>query len=472
MPTPPLIRPSTLENHNDNNTMNETDNTNENQNTFLTNLSEHVTIMVSAALKAEGKKIIYSILNPDTNDDVDQSIDSQNVNSAEADKVPDLVKSLKEFSGQPEEFNSWKKSVERILHVYGHTRGTPRYYAILSVIRNKIVGHADIALESYNTPLNWDSILKCLNMHYADKRDLGTLEYQLTTLIQGHNTIPDFYQMVYQHLSLILNKLSSSEMGQESLRNMTKAYREKALDTFVRGLKGDLPRLLSIREPVDLPQALHLCLKLENVDYRQRHALNHGSSRNNTPPIPARRTNYSYLQPAPIPTPRKHFYPELIPNPQYQKEWYPKPIISTNQYGNNQSRQQHNLFRSPQYNIPYRQNHNNNLYSLPPKPLPKPEPMDIDSSTRTKAVNYMNRPQAGQSTPKRPYSNQVHQPNKTQRIFHTEQQDNNDNITEQQHHDETEDNKDLDQNLSEYIDLYDDPQYDQPEQIDDIYFLG
>jgi len=33
-------------------------------------------------------------------------------------------------------------------------------------------------------------------------------------------------------------------MGQESIDLFAKSYRDKALDTFFRGLKGDLPRLL------------------------------------------------------------------------------------------------------------------------------------------------------------------------------------------------------------------------------------
>ena len=68
-------------------------------------------------------------------------------------------------------------------YIYEHTKGTPKYYGILNTIRNKIVGEADIALESYNTPLDWTAISKCLSLHNADKRDLATLEYEMTSLI-------------------------------------------------------------------------------------------------------------------------------------------------------------------------------------------------------------------------------------------------------------------------------------------------
>lgn len=34
---------------------------------------------------------------------------------------------------------------------------------------------------------------------------------------------------------------------------MTKMYRHKTLDTFVRGLRDDLSRLLGMKQPTDLP---------------------------------------------------------------------------------------------------------------------------------------------------------------------------------------------------------------------------
>lgn len=259
----------------------------------LQTMTEQITQIVTDVLRREGRQVINSLLNPgvDINNDVDQTIDpAQAANLTEMDRVPDVVKCLREFSGQPGEFSSWKKSVDRILGAYEHLKGTPKYYGILNVIRNKITGYADIALESYNTPLNWAKISKCLMLHYADKRDLGTLEYQMTTLVQGNRSIPEFYQAVYQHLSLILNKLSCMDISNDSLSNLTQVYRDKALDTFVRGLRGDLPKLLSIREPIDLPQALHLCLKLENVDFRVQYAHNQGNMRRTLltgpPPVP------------------------------------------------------------------------------------------------------------------------------------------------------------------------------------------
>lgn len=337
------------------------------------------------------------------------------------DKIPDIVKTIRNFSGQPGEFGSWKKSVDRILKIYEHMKGTPKYYSILTAIRNKITGNADISLESNNTPLKWEQISKCLVLHYADKRDIGTLEYQMTTLIQKNLSILEFYQKVYHHLSLILNKLSSMEMSEESLHVLTQTYRDKALDTFIRGLKGDLPRLLSMREPGDLPEALHLCLKLENVDYRIQHS--HGNFKRTTqdsPPIPQKR-DYYYQQNR-FQNNLSNFYPELLRNTQIP----PRPNFSNfskplqNPYLYQGYRQYNNPFQ-PQKNQFYNQNQhykhqqNNNT----------PQPMEIDQSIRSRAVNYQNRPRIQHLANKRPASQQIYQDNKFQRVNYREQSDNN-----------------------------------------------
>ena len=85
----------------------------------------------------------------------DQGIDDRYANNlGDLDKIPDVVKCLRGFEGNPGEFIWWQNSVERVLSIYDKSKGTPKYYGIINVIGNKIKGKADMALESYNTPLD------------------------------------------------------------------------------------------------------------------------------------------------------------------------------------------------------------------------------------------------------------------------------------------------------------------------------
>lgn len=412
--TPPIIRPPVLN----------VDNTVHNpqpssQPVATPGLETLITNIVNRVCANECRNLVQSIIDPDTSFQrgVDQTIDDQHrANLSDLDKVPDVVRSLREFSGTPGEFSSWRKSVERILNIYDQCKGTPKYFGILNTIRNKIVGNADAILESYNTPLNWECISKCLTLHYADRRDLGTLEYQMTTLVQGNNTVENYYQSVYNHLSLIQNKIASMNLPSEALYHLTSSYREKALDTFIRGLRGDLPRLLGIREPADLPTALNLCLKLENQQFRANYAYhNNGQVRKpqTAPPLPPRK-NYNQA-----------FYPQLAHLPQLP----PRSPPTRPQY-NPFQRSQQPPFQSnnqPNYRSHYQSNPYNSYQNqqspnpLGPKPAPRPEPMET-TTIRTNNVNYMNRPQLKNwpPAPKRPMdaSRQFVPPTKLQRNFH------------------------------------------------------
>lgn len=428
----------------------------------MRDLEVEIRRIVSETMQEQARGIVQNIINPAVQNEQDQIIEPQHrAQLGELDRVPDVVRCLREFSGQPGEFSSWRKSVERILDIYKNLRGTAKYFGILSVVRNKIVGHADAILESYNTPLNWESISRCLTLHYADKRDVSTLEYQLTSLIQGTESVQEFYQKVYNHLSLILNKISCMDIGQESLHLLTQTYRDKALDTFIRGLKGDLPRLLAMKEPTDLPKALHLCLKLENQNYRTNYAQNI-KSKQNFRPVPPRNNH--------VVTPNR-FYPELAhipPPPRPQRpsdQFHRQQPVQT--YRNNNYQNQGAYPKYTQYNNP------------PPRPFVQkpPEPMDIDQSIRTHNINYMNKPVNNGLYGKRPPP-QHPEARKQARNFHLQAEANN--ATEKQDIDDIDrylnqvqvEDEAYEQTLYDYMDgeRYEKTNYN-PDNIDEIHFL-
>lgn len=405
----------------------------------------------------------------DPNSDVggeDQGIEERFRNNlGDLDKVPDVVRSLREFSGNPSEYSSWKKSIDRILAIYESMKGTPKYFAILNTIRNKIVGAADAALESYNTPLNWECIAKCLSMHYADKRDLTTLEYQMSTLVQGNNKIQDFYQEVYSYLSLITNKLSCMDIGREARDLLAQTYRDKALDVFIRGLKGNLSIHLGMKEPKDLPQALHLCLKMENQFVRSQFVNSNKSNNTRTLTQPPSRVQYSHQD-----RNQRNFYPQLAHMPQISNHQQFRPAFPMRNFNN--------------YNqVPQVQKYSNQNFGPPKpntsKPQPRPEPMDVDSSVRSRAVNYINRPVPNNNFfGKRPIadSEQFRNPPKIQRNFHLQTQGNS-NFNDQyyeEHLSNYENEEELpafDEYLQNQPDTPEDQNQSETQELVDIHFL-
>lgn len=351
-------------------------------------------------------QLVKDVLNP--NKDFagfhDQSIREEFQDKlGDLDKLPDVVWILRDFSGSKSEFNSWKKSVERVLKLYEKQTGSPKFYGILLAIRNKIVGEADAVLESYNTPLDWKAISKCLTANYADKRDLKTLEYQLYSLSQGNQSVQEFYQVVYHQLSLILNQIGSLDASQETIQALTALYRDKALDTFVRGLNGNLSQLLAIKEPYDLGHALHLRSLLENQKTRNHQAPREAYTRQQ-PQIPPRR-NFAQTRPT---VTRQNFQPNLYyqSNPQVSSPFQRNPVGPSLPWS-----------QQPPMRTQYFSPQGQNGSTPPPRPQPKPVPMEVDSSVRSRNVNYMNRPNF-EPAGKRPLSmGTVPHPNKMQRQF-------------------------------------------------------
>lgn len=126
-------------------------------------------------------------------------------------------------------------------------------------MRQKIRGTAN-AIITYNIfHDDWIAIKKCLLLHYADKRDMRTLEHQLSNLRQSQSSIDDFYASVNHQFSLIINKLKTESYLAETPGVLVETYRNRALDVFVRGLNGELSKLLMIQKPSTLPEEYTLC---------------------------------------------------------------------------------------------------------------------------------------------------------------------------------------------------------------------
>lgn len=221
-----------------------------------------------------------------------------------------------------------------------------------------------------------------------------------------------------------MDKVACLDISEESIRAMTNSYREKALDTFIRGLNGDLPRLLSIREPATLPQALHLCQKLENMTFRLNYA--QGINRNNVGSSlqkPSQQVTHFkghgfYPELAHIPpTPHRSYGPNQHYNQAYNRPRFfpPNRTIQPNYNRFNYNPTNHNrLGNNPLFGRNSNTFNNQNISS------PRPVPMEIDSSSQFRHNNYRTDPAPNYSNKRPLHSQNSHPPNKMQRNFYME----------------------------------------------------
>lgn len=319
----------------------------------------------------------------------------------EISKLPDAVKELQSFDGNPTRYLSWINNVENILKDYEIVKHKPIYRAILRSIRQKIRGSADTALISYNIySEDWTQIKRCLSLHYADKRDVRTLEHQLSRMVQKNMNADEFYANVNHQLSLIINKIKTEDYSQETVNVLVESYRNRALDVFIRGLNGDLSKMLMIQKPQTLPEAYASCLEVQNLNFRNMQI--HPRNILNTVTAPA---NQSFTKREQTRLPNFSTQQRIqYQQNQFQPKWTPQTMPQQN------IPQQIWL---PQANMPQNR--------PPPLPQKPPVPMDIDRSVQTRQVNYMNRPaiEAGMSRISEPGNF----PRKPQRLFNIITQD-------------------------------------------------
>lgn len=329
-------------------------------------------------------------------------------------KVPDFVRDIKHFSGDPTKLVDWIADVEAIFRTYRENGATAAQQNILErTVRRKIEGEAADILNSNNIASNWSEIKNALILYYKDQRDIKTLDYQLTSIRKSASeNLNTYYSRVNELLSLIIAQIRTDDTMRLSASAHINYFREKALDAFIRGLEKPLNILLKSSNPATLSQAYNFCIEYHNLDIRSAPFRNELSGQ-------------------PVPKPRA--LPEIPPKVQIQpKLFFPPPIPprrqSMNPFQNNfqhtqgfpaQNQLRNNPFGSHPQNNPFRQNpFQNNRQNNPFGQNPfrqntfqnnasnRPEPMEVDPSQQTRALNYGNRPMMNLKRPHPPSTQQ------------------------------------------------------------------
>lgn len=276
-------------------------------------------------------------------------------------RVPDFVKDLRTFSGRPTELMSWVADVESIFILCGRcgiANGSLQLDLIEKTIRRKIVGEAADVLNANNILSSWADIKNTLILYYSDKRELKTLDFELSSIKKGSSeSLSSYYGRVTELLSSIIAQIQTQEKYRLNATVHVDYFREKALDAFIRGLEKPLSVLLKTADPKSLAKAYQFCMEYHNLDIRSN--------------------NIKVEQNRPLPTPRPR---ELLNIPIRQPPIPPRIAPR---------------FQPPPMPLPRRQQYfTPNLPSNEPSTsrFPPPTPMEVDRSIRSHQINYGNRP--------------------------------------------------------------------------------
>lgn len=260
-------------------------------------------------------------------------------------------RSIPEFSGNKNQYRSWRNQVTRRMKMIEDFKNHPKYEAALGIIRAKITGAASDVITNNKTAYNIDAFIARLDSTYADQRPLYIIEAEMASIRQSNKTLQEYFDEINQALNLIISKITLSYKTLNEQKPLIFEAQQKAIRTFIIGLRSQTARnILYGQRPKTLAEALTTA---QTVFYDNQ---------------------YLHLDQPPR---------------QDQKMQQRKPPQGN--FGNNQPRAQ------PQGNFgnkPFFQNNpakfNLNLNCNQPPAQRNPEPMDVDRSNQIKQWNKTN----------------------------------------------------------------------------------
>lgn len=261
-----------------------------------------------------------------------------------------------EYLGMVPEFNGEAELLPRFLSV-GEKLVTKFYNAadptdfqneyLMSSLLAKIKGEAAVNISS-SLINNWQDLKSALLNAYADKRDVYTLNIEMSELKQGNETPFDFYNKVQQILNLQISYISTHFIAGE-VPILSQFSRNLALRVLLRGLKDPIGALMRTKNPPDLNSALNMLTNDFQIEAAQQ-------QRTQKPLKP----NFQSRQ--------KYFQPLQLTN-----------YAHNTQFSGRQSQPNFSGNYGPKTNNVFRPNQN--------KTLPKPTPMSISTRNTYRPQN-------------------------------------------------------------------------------------
>lgn len=166
---------------------------------------------------------------------------------------------IPEFRGERELLPRFIEVCEKIVVKFYNVRDESDFQNeyLMSSILAKIKGDAAINIASCIIT-NWKTLKDALLNTYADKRDMYTLNLEMSELKQLHNeSVFDFYNKLQHKLNLVVSYISTHGSKEQS-EILCEYFRNFSLRVLLKGLKEPIGQLMRAKNPADLNSALNM----------------------------------------------------------------------------------------------------------------------------------------------------------------------------------------------------------------------
>lgn len=159
--------------------------------------------------------------------------------SVENLKVPDVIRDIPYFDGNPNLLHDFINRVDYIMQFMPIKSNDPQNFVNLNAIRSKIIGSASEFLSQQGCKIDWAPIKTHLLNRYADARDENALMKELFNFKQNSSSLQDYYFKINEILAKLINCLNN-ETDELSKITKRKIFQKSCLNVFIRGLYGAL----------------------------------------------------------------------------------------------------------------------------------------------------------------------------------------------------------------------------------------
>jgi hypothetical protein len=184
-------------------------------------------------------------------------------------KVPDGIKFISTYDGDPKTLHQWISTMENVFApMHGIQELEPYLPGWLQIVRNKIIGPANDALIARNLPLTIRNIKTVLVEYFGDQRDIASLAQAIPYLRQKNKTVTEFYHECNQLTADINSKLNFTNEFVGHVPAVMQFVNIMIRNAYVDGLNGDARKHVRSYRPDTLVEAFRAAKDLELADMR------------------------------------------------------------------------------------------------------------------------------------------------------------------------------------------------------------
>ncbi|KAL0839869.1 hypothetical protein ABMA28_016493 [Loxostege sticticalis] len=186
----------------------------------------------------------------------------------------EFAKIIPLFDGNYRQLNLFIRKCEYILSLYQGGNEQMRYN--MHVLTSRLTGDAAALVSEREDLETWDQLKTILTQHFGDPRSEECIAIKLETIkINPNERYLHFCNRIQSIRSNLFSKLNQLE-DQALRESKIQIYNKTAMNVFLYNLPEDLIRVVKIKNPTTLEEALEIVLEEENfqLQYKLRNKQN------------------------------------------------------------------------------------------------------------------------------------------------------------------------------------------------------